>query len=122
MAVPSLDTSICQIQTRIFNKKLSDKSNIAGIVISLDLPFAMKRFCEVESLNNIISASDFRYHEFFNKYKIGMTDGPLKGLLARAVFLLDQENKIIYREIVPELTQEPNYENVLEALQNSQNL
>ena len=118
MAVPSLDTGVCQAQTRVFNEKLADKSNVVGIVVSVDLPFAMKRFCETENLANIVNASDFRYHDFLNEYKIKMTEGALKGLSARAVFIVDQSNKIIYHELVPEITQEPNYENALKVLKN----
>ena len=116
MAIPSLDTGVCQKQTQIFNQRLSGKKKFAGIAISMDLPFAMKRFCSSESLDNIISASDFRYSDFANKFNLKITSGALKGLIARAVFVLDPVDKIVYREIVPEIEQEPDYDKALEAL------
>ena len=116
MAVPSLDTGVCQTQTKVFNEKLSEKQTVVGIVVSLDLPFAMGRFCDSEGIKNVLNASDFRYHDFVNGYKLEMTEGPLKGLSARAVFILDQENQIVYKELVPEITQEPDYEKALAAL------
>ncbi len=117
MAVPSLDTGVCQMQVRVFNKKLSTKSGVLGVVVSKDLPFAMKRFCETEGLNNIVNASDFRYNDFSKQYKIEMMDGPLKALLARAVFITDQNNQIVYHELVPEITKEPDYDKAMNALE-----
>ena len=116
MAVPSLDTSVCQKQTRVFNQRLAEKKNTVGLVISMDIPFAMKRFCSNEGIDNIVNASDFRYHDFADKFNLKMTSGILAGLIARAVFILDPVNKIVYREIVPEIGQEPNYDKALEAL------
>ena len=115
MAVPSLDTGVCQKQTQVFNQRLAEKKNTAGIVISMDLPFAMKRFCSSKGIDNIINASDFRYHDFADKFNLKMTSGVLKGLIARAVFILDPTNKIVYREIVPEIKQEPDYDKALEV-------
>ena len=116
MSVPSLDTGVCQKQTQVFNEKLAEKKNLVNIVISMDLPFAMQRFCSSEGIENIINASDFRYHEFADKFNLKIIDGALKGLIARAVFILDAEDKILYREIVPEIKQEPDYDKALEAL------
>jgi thiol peroxidase len=116
IAVPSLDTGVCALETRQFNQKLADKSNVTGVVISKDLPFAMRRFCETEGIKNVVSASDFRYDEFSQKYNTEITDGPMKGLSARAVFVVDGENVIRYAELVPEIAQEPDYDKVMAAV------
>lgn len=115
IAVPSLDTGICQMETRRFNQELADRDGVKGIVVSKDLPMAMKRFCAAEGIEDVEIASDFR-GSFSEDYKTLMTDGPLKGLSARVVFVLDGDNKIIYREIVDDITHEPNYEAALNAL------
>ncbi len=116
IAVPSLDLGVCQRETRQFNERLSAKKGVVGIVVSKDLPFAMKRFCETEGLENIVSASDYRYLDFTREYCTEMVDGPLKGLSARAVFVVDGNNKIRYVELTPDITVEPNYDKVLEAV------
>lgn len=116
IAVPSLDTGICAIETKAFNEKLAQKDNVLGLVISEDLPFAMKRFCETEGIENVISASDFREREFISKYNTEILDGPLKGVSARAVFVVDTEGMIRYSELVPEITHEPKYDDVMEAV------
>ena len=85
-------------------------------MISKDLPFAMKRFCETEGLSNIVSASDFRYLDFTREYGTEMVDGPLKGLSARAVFVVDQNNKIRYVELTPDIILEPNYDKIMELV------
>ena len=118
MAVPSLDTGICAMETKKFNEELSKLDGVAGIVISEDLPFAMKRFCETENIGNVISASDFRYKDFGNKYNTQIMEGPMKGLSARAVWVIDQNNTIQYSELVPEIVQEPNYEGALAVVKN----
>ncbi|MGB3589710.1 MAG: thiol peroxidase [Tunicatimonas sp.] len=116
IAVPSLDTSVCAAETHQFNKQLGGKSGVTGLVISKDLPFAMKRFCETSGIENIVNASDFRHGEFGEKYKTEITDGPFEGLSARAVFVVDQNNEIAYAELVPEVGEEPNYDKVMEAV------
>lgn len=116
IAVPSLDNGICQRETRQFNERLSQKKGVVGIVISKDLPFAMKRFCETEGLSNFVSASDFRYLDFTREYGTEMVDGPLKGLSARAVFVVDQSNKIRYVELTADITFEPNYDLAMAAV------
>jgi thiol peroxidase len=115
IAVPSLDTGVCQMETRQFNQKLGGKDGVKGIVVSKDLPFAMKRFCAAEGIEDVEIASDFR-GAFAETYKTLMTDGPLKGLSARVVFVVDGDNKIVYREVVDDITHEPNYDAVLDAL------
>ncbi len=116
IAVPSLDTGVCQMETRQFNSKLKEKNGVEGLIISKDLPFAMKRFCESEGIENVTNASDFRYHEFSKAYGLDMQDGPLKGLHARAVFVVDKNNKITFSELVDDITHEPNYDNVMKAI------
>ncbi len=116
VAVPSLDTGVCAKETRRFNELLSQKEGVVGLVLSMDLPFAMKRFCELEGIENVKSGSDFRYREFAEAYNADIVDGPFKGLLARVVFVVDKDNVIRYAELVPEIGQEPNYDQVLAAV------
>ena len=116
IAVPSLDTGVCALETRQFNQKLANKANVTGVVISKDLPFAMRRFCETEGIKNVVSASDFRFNEFSQKYNTEITEGPMKGLSARAVFVVDANHVIRYTELVPEIAQEPDYDQVMAAV------
>lgn len=116
IAVPSLDLGVCQTETRQFNERLSEKKDVIGFVISKDTPFAMKRFCELEGIKNVIGASDFRYNDFTSEYSTEMTNGAFKGLSARAVFVVDRENKIRYVELVPEVGKEPDYDQVMKAV------
>lgn len=116
MALPSLDTGICQKEARAFNEKLANMDNVVGIIVSKDLPMAMKRFCAAEGIENIVTASDFRYSDFSSQYNVDMTEGPLKGLMARIVWVLDADNNITYTEIVDDITHEPNYENAINAV------
>jgi thiol peroxidase len=115
--VPSLDTPVCQTSTRTFNQKASNLSNAVVLVVSADLPFASKRFCTTEGLTNVVALSTFRNRDFSSKYGVDMTDGPLKGLNARAVVVLDENNKVLYSELVPEIKDEPKYDAALAALQ-----
>jgi thiol peroxidase len=116
IGLPSLDTGVCQKEARQFNEKLNAKEGVVGIVISKDLPFAMKRFCEAEGLSNIVPASDFRYNDFSSEYNTEMTNGPLKGLIARTVFVVDKNNKIRHVEITPDITVEPDYDKILNVV------
>lgn len=116
IAVPSLDTRVCATETRKFNEKLDQRTDTLGLVISKDLPFAIKRFCEVEGIKNVEAVSDFRYAEFSSLYNTEMMDGPLKGLSARIVFVLDKNNHIKLIDLVPEIAQEPDYDHVLKIL------
>lgn len=110
-SVPSVDTGVCAAETRTFNAKLSGMG-ATGVVISEDLPFALKRFCAAEGIDNIHAASDFRFREM-DKFGVRMADGPLAGLLARVVFVIDKEGVLRYTQVVPEVTTEPDYEAVL---------
>lgn len=105
---PSIDTGVCAASVRRFNKIASEKG-ITVLCISKDLPFASSRFCGAEGLNDVITASDFRYNNFAIDYGVLQTDGPLKGLMARAVIALDENGVVTYVELVPEITTEPDY-------------
>ena len=114
--VPSLDTPTCAASTRKFNEQAGSLPNTVVLVISADLPFAMKRFCETEGLKNVVSLSTLRGREFMQKYGVAIEDGPLAGLTARAVVVLDENDKVAYTELVPEIKSEPNYAAALAAL------
>ena len=116
IAVPSLDTGVCQAETRKFNEQLGQRSGVTGIVVSKDLPFAMKRFCETDGVDNIVTASDFRDGAFARTYNTEITEGPFRGLSARAVFVVDQDNEIVYSELVTEVGDEPDYERAMQAV------
>ena len=112
--VPSLDTPVCAISTKKFND--AAVCNTAVLIISADLPFAMSRFCGAESTNNVVTLSTMRGAEFMQNYGVAITSGPLCGVTARAVVVLDENNKVLYSELVPEIKQEPNYDAALAAL------
>lgn len=114
--VPSLDTPVCQKSTRVFNEKAAGLTNTAVLIISADLPFAMGRFCGAEGLANVVTLSTLRGREFHQKYGVDIADGPLKGLTARGVVVLDENNKVLHAELVPEIKQEPDYDSALAAL------
>ena len=114
VAVPSLDTPVCASEARKFNVNAAKVANAEVIVVSMDLPFAMGRFCTTEGIENLRTASDFRSKEFAQKYGVLITDSALAGLNARAVFII-KNGVITYKEICAEITEEPNYDAVLEA-------
>ncbi|MBK7663087.1 MAG: thiol peroxidase [Sterolibacteriaceae bacterium] len=114
--VPSLDTPVCATSTRKFNESAGSIDNTVVLVIAADLPFAMARFCETEGLKNVVSLSTMRGRDFMAKYGVEIIDGPLAGVTARAVVVLDEQDKVIHAELVPEIKQEPNYEAALKAL------
>lgn len=114
--VPSLDTPTCQKSTRVFNEKASAMDNAVVLVIAADLPFAMARFCGAEGLENVETLSTFRGRDFHQKYGVDIADGPLKGLTARAVVVLDEKDHVVHSELVPEIAQEPDYDAALKAL------
>ena len=113
---PSLDTGLCATTVRKFNKEAAKLDKTAVLAISADLPFAHKRFCETEGIENVVTLSDLRNKEFGEKFGVRIIDGPLAGLLARSVVVLDENGIVIYTELVPEIEQEPNYEAAVEAL------
>lgn len=113
--VPSLDTPTCAISTRKFNHKAAHLPDAVVLTISADLPFAQCRFCESEGLKNVIPLSTFR-STFADDYGVKLTDGILAGLTARAVLILDRNDKVVYAQLVDELAHEPDYESALAAL------
>lgn len=114
--VPSIDTPVCATSTRVFNQRASAMDNTVVLVISADLPFAQSRFCGAEGLNNVVMLSTMRGRDFHKDYGVMITEPPLSGLTARAVVVLDENDQVIYSELVPEITQEPDYDAVLAAL------
>lgn len=113
--VPSLDTPVCAASTRKFNQKASGLDNTVVLVISADLPFAQGRFCEAEGLKNVIPLSTFR-SAFTGDYGVHITDTVLAGLAARAIVILDENDNVIYTQLVDEVANEPDYESALAAL------
>ncbi|NVO20358.1 MAG: thiol peroxidase [Bacteroidetes bacterium] len=113
---PSLDTAVCAASVRRFNVEASRLPNTAVVCISKDLPFAHTRFCTTEGIANVISASEFRSNNFGKSYGVMLTDGPLQGLMARSVVVLDETGKVMYNELVPEITQEPDYDSAIKAI------
>ena len=113
---PSVDTDVCAASVRFFNAKANALENTTVLCVSDDLPFAQKRFCGAEGLTNVISASEMRNRTFGDQYGVRITDGPLAGILSRAIVIIDAAGKVTYTEQVPEITQEPNYDAALAAL------
>ncbi|MDO4636656.1 MAG: thiol peroxidase [Lautropia sp.] len=113
---PSVDTGVCAASVRHFNQDASKLNNTVVLCISADLPFAQARFCGAEGLSNVITLSTFRNPEFKRAYGVDIEDGPLKGLCARAVIVLDENNQVLHSQLVPEIKQEPDYAAALAAL------
>ncbi|SRR5574344_710642 len=114
---PSIDTGVCSASVRKFNQMASEMENTTVLCISKDLPFAQSRFCSVEGIRNVVPLSDFHFSSTFGKdYGVLIMDGPMSGLLARAVVIISPDRKVIYSELVPEITQEPDYQSALLAL------
>jgi thioredoxin-dependent peroxiredoxin len=114
--VPSLDTPVCATSTRKFNEEAGNLPNTVVLVISADLPFAAKRFCETEGLKNVETLSTMRGRDFMRNYGVEIAEGPLVGATARAVVVVNESDKVIYTELVPEIKEEPNYAAALAAL------
>ncbi len=114
--VPSLDTAVCATSARKFNEKAAGLANTVVATISADLPFAMGRFCTAEGIQNVIPLSVMRGREFLNNYGVELTSGPLAGVAARAVVVLDENNNVLHSELVSEIRNEPNYDAALAAL------
>ncbi|MDO4253286.1 MAG: thiol peroxidase [Rothia sp. (in: high G+C Gram-positive bacteria)] len=112
---PSIDTGVCAQSVRTFNKEAASLENTAVLCISMDLPFAAARFCAAEGLDRVITASAFR-STFGQDYGLLMSSGPLEGLLARAVIVLDESAQVIHSQLVPEISQEPDYRQALASL------
>lgn len=113
---PSLDTDVCAASVRRFNQEAANLENTKVVCVSMDLPFAHKRFCTTEGIENVISASDFREGSFGRDYGVRIADGPLAGLLARSVVVLDENGQVIHSQLVPETVEEPDYDAALAPL------
>jgi thiol peroxidase len=114
--VPSLDTAVCATSTRKFNQRAGSLANTVVLVISADLPFASSRFCAAEGLENVVTLSTLRGREFLRSYGVEIASGPLAGLAARAVVVLDEKDTVLHAQLVPEIAQEPDYEAALSKL------
>lgn len=114
--VPSLDTAVCSLSTKKFNEQIKSHKEIIALVVSADLPFAQKRICSAENVENIIPLSMVRSKDFAKAYGVLMENGALAGFCARAVVVLDENDKVVYTQLVPEITQEPDYDKALQFL------
>lgn len=115
---PSLDTPICSMSVKHFNQSMNDLPDCMVLCISKDLPFAQSRFCGANDIKNVRTLSAFRSPDFARQFGVDITDGPIRGLLARSVIVLNDERQVIYTELVSEITQEPNYDQCLSAISN----
>lgn len=113
---PSLDTPICASAVKRFNEIAGDHKDVTVLCVSADLPFAQNRFCSTDNLKNVVPVSVFRHTDFGKKYGVQIIDGPLAGLLSRAVIVLDKDGKVVYTEQVQELADEPDYQAALNAI------
>jgi thiol peroxidase len=116
IVVPSLDTGVCATETRNFNAKAADLKDVITTIVSLDLPFAAGRFCSAEGITNLTVTSDFRNKDFANAYGVLLGGSVLAGVTCRAIFVVNEEGIVTYKEIVPEITEEPNYDAALAAV------
>ena len=113
---PSVDTAVCALQLKTFSQKAAELDDVVLLFASMDLPFALNRFCGAEGIQNAVTASDFRHHSLADSYGVKMTQGPLAGLYARATLVLDANHKVIYSELVSDVVNEPNYDAAMAAL------
>jgi thioredoxin-dependent peroxiredoxin len=111
---PSIDTRVCAMSVREFNKRAASMSNTVVLCISRDLPYAYRRFCGAEGIDKVVPLSDFRDEEFSHRYGVKMTNGRMQGLHARAIVVIDASGKIVHTELVPVIGQEPDYDAALE--------
>ena len=114
--VPSLDTPTCATSTKKFNELVAERDDVVVLVVSADLPFASGRFCGMEGIDNVLPLSLMRGKGFAKDYGVLITDGPLAGITARAVVVLDADNTVLYTQLVPEIADEPDYDAALAAL------
>ncbi|MCL4167304.1 UNVERIFIED_CONTAM: hypothetical protein GTU68_038357 [Idotea baltica] len=113
---PSIDTGTCAASVRQFNKDATSLDNTVVLSVSRDLPFAFKRFCEAEGIENVVTSSEIRNTDFSDNYEVKIADGPLAGLFSRSIVVIDDSGKVVYTEQVAETTEEPNYDAALAAL------
>jgi thiol peroxidase len=114
--VPSLDTPVCATSTRKFNESFSGRDDAVCLVVSADLPFAAGRFCSAEGIDNVHVLTMMRSRNFAKDYGVLIEDGPLAGITARAILVIDPAGQVVYTELVPEIGQEPDYDAALKAL------
>lgn len=114
--VPSLDTGTCAASAKRFNQEIAKIDNAVVLTVSEDLPFAQSRFCEANGIDKVVTLSQMRSKEFGRDYGVEFADGPLAGILSRAVVVIDENDNVIYTQQVPEITEEPDYDEVLKAL------
>ena len=114
--VPSLDTGVCAKSTKVFNEEMKSRAEAVALVISADLPFAQGRFCGAEGVDNVVTLSMMRSRNFAKDYGILIEDGPLAGITGRAVVVADEDDKVVYTQLVTEITEEPDYQAALAAL------
>ena len=114
--VPSLDTGVCAKSTKQFNEAMADRGDAVALVVSADLPFAQGRFCSAEGVDNVVTLSMMRSRNFAKDYGMLIEDGPLAGITGRAVLVADADNKVVYAQLVTEITDEPDYDAALAAL------
>ena len=114
--VPSLDTPVCQKSTLVFNEKVAELEDTVMLIVSSDLPFAMKRFCTNESLDNVMPVSMMRSRNFAKDYGVLLVDGPLSGITTRAIVTISRDNKVLHSELVTEIADEPNYQAALDSI------
>jgi len=113
---PSIDTDVCAASVRKFNSEAAGIDGAVVLAISKDLPFAHKRFCGAEGIDNVVSLSELRNHDFGAAYGVRLTDGPLSGLFARSIVVLDDNGKVVHNQLVPEIKEEPDYDAALAAV------
>ncbi|MBL8755184.1 MAG: thiol peroxidase [Planctomycetes bacterium] len=113
---PSIDTGVCATAVRTFHQKMAAATDTVVVCVSKDLPFALKRFCGAEGIDKVTPASWFRGQDFGKDYGVTMLDGPLAGLFARAVVVFDKTGKVVHSQLVPEIAQEPNYDQALASI------
>lgn len=114
--IPSVDTPVCALSTKKFNDEAKGRTDLAVLIVSADLPFAQGRFCSAAQTQNVVALSMMRDKEFARSYGVLITDGPLAGVTARAVVVLDENDQVRYTELVPEISQEPDYARALAAV------
>ena len=114
--MPSLDTPVCATSTKIFNEKAGEIENTVIVNVTKDLPFAQKRFCELAQIEHVLNLSAFRCSGFGSEYGVEIIDGPLKGLFARAIVVMDGSGNVVHSQLVPEIAEEPDYESALAAV------
>jgi len=113
---PSVDTAVCALQLKTFSQKAGQRDDVVMLFASMDLPFALNRFCAAEGVKNAVTASDFRHHSLAENYGVKMLDGPLAGLYARATLVLDAGHQVIYSELVSDVVNEPDYDAAMASL------